>query len=67
MEQKHLENLRLEKKQETILVRITEKVWETDILKDDTANEWIFQYVFIWQKRNKVKNNYKVKNLIIRE
>lgn len=51
MEQKHLENLCLEEKQETILIRITEKVRQTDILKDNKANEWIFQYVFNWQKR----------------
>lgn len=65
MEQQHLENLFLKKKQETILVKIKKK-WEKkpDILGDSTASEWTFPYIFNWQKRNNVKNAYKIKNCI---
>lgn len=58
MEQKHLENLRLKKKQETVLVRVTEEVGgknKGDIPRGSTASALIFQYTFNWQKRNKEK------------
>lgn len=49
MEQKHLENLRLKKKQETVLVRVTEEVGgknKGDIPRGRPASALIFQYTF---------------------